>query len=153
MISIGKVRPSLNEFKMYFNDRARNIRPQLMIHHIEINYKNRFPMFFIPLSKTDVIFGSLRPDDGTIHHVAIVRKNDRNVKSKLELIITIALLLDTLKPNLNQKDKQRILERLHLFDEQVDIYNARIFASFEEFDLMLLSAFEAGFYSLTLMYR
>lgn len=153
MISIGGIRPSLNEFKMYFNERVKGIRPHLMIHQVEVNYKHPYPMFFIPITGTDVIFGSLRPEDGTIHHVAIVRQNDGNKKSRLEFLITTALFLDTLKPNLERDEKQRIFERLRFFDDQLDLCNARVFASFKEFDLMLFSTLEAGFFSLTLMYR
>lgn len=153
MISTGRIRPSLNEFKMYFNERAKHIRPHLTIRQIELNYKHRFPMFFIPISETDVIFGCLQPVDGTIHHVAIVRRNCGEKRSRLEFLITTALLLDSIKPHMDREEKKNVFERLRFFDEQVDLCNARVFASFKEFDLMLLSSLEASFFSLTVMYR
>lgn len=153
MIGIRRIRPSLNEFKVFFNEKTRKIRPELIINHIEMNYKQNGSLFFIQMSPLDAIFGSLSSHDGSIHQIAIIRGNDGSSRSKFEFLVAITLMLEALKPNLSLQKKSRLLESVYFFKENHDVFNANVTANFEDIQVMLLSSLEGGFFSFCVSFR
>lgn len=152
MIKMGKIRPSLNEFKVYFNEKARSIRPELLIQKIEINNSNNHTLFLIQLSATDAIVGSISKIDGAIKQVAILRANDGSSKTRFEFIVATTLFLEALKPNMALKEKSRIFESLCFFKEGFDLYNAKITTVIEDVEFMLLSSIKSGFFSICITF-
>ncbi len=147
MISIGRIRPSLNEFKVFFNEKTRKIRPELVIDHISVNQKKNGTLFFIQLNHMDAILGSLSSCDGSIKQIAIIRSNDGTGRSKFEFLIAITLMLEALKPNIEMKKKSKLLESVNFFKSDFDLYNAHVSAIFEDLHVMLLSSLEGRFFS------
>lgn len=153
MIGVGNIRPSINEFKVFYNEQTRPIRPELQIRNVEVYDHHMYPRFFIPLTKTAAIFGCTHNTDGSIQQIAIVRENDGTAKSRFEFILSVTLMMESLKPKMGLKQKSKILEGLQFFNKKIDIYNSQVFSKFEDIHLMLLSSKMAGFFSFSITYR
>lgn len=153
MIGVGRIRPSLNEFKVFFNEKTRNVRPELVIHQIEVKQKNHAHLFFIRINPKDAILGSLSKSDGSIKQIAIIRGNDGSARSKFEFLISITLVLEALRPNMEMKRKSKILESVQFFNKEVDLFNTHVTGTFEDLSLMLLSTVEGGFFTFCITFR
>lgn len=153
MISIGRVRPSLNEFKVYFNDRTHHIRPKWSINKIEVFNRIDGERFFIPFSKTEAIFGCTAKMDGSINQIAFILHNDGTPTSKFEFLIAITLLMDALKPKMNYEKKSKLLNGIQFFNKEANLYTTQQLSSFEDLNLMLLSSQHGGFFSFCASYR
>jgi hypothetical protein len=152
MNRVSVIKPSLNEFRVFFNEKAKMIRPELMIKDIVVHQRNTSDSFFIQLNQSDVILGSLSKENGSIHQLALVRKNDGTARSKFEFLISILILLESLKPKISIKKKSMFLERLNFFNKDFDIYNAKVTATYENLSCSIISSVTAGFFSISLHY-
>lgn len=152
MARLISIRPSLNEFRFYFNEMAKKIRPELMIAEVEIFKKNKYDLFFIPSGPKDAIFGSVSQEDGSIHQIAIIRENDGTSRTKLEFLLSITLVLEAIKPKTELKKKSKVLEQFQFFKREVDVYNLHSTVAYEDLKCTILSSVKGGFFSFCVSY-
>ena len=148
MRKIFEIRPSLNEFIVFFNDNVKNIRPNLLIRKHDLFHKNNCDVFIIQLAKKDMIVGVISQDSGSISQVALIRENDGTSRSKFEFMIGVSLLIETLRPKTEMKRKSKLFEELNFFNKEIDLYNTTSTTKYEGYRCTIYSSTEVGFFSI-----
>jgi len=117
--NFASISPSLREFQNQFNQYAKEVK--LDIRMPEIKTEKDYPSKFnVNLNEYLILMGDLNKDN-SIYDVVLMTSNDGSSETVSQQILTIGGMITAQNPNLKAEDRGRILKKLGLFADKLDL--------------------------------
>lgn len=109
------------EFRDRFNKSAKEMSTDFKITDLKVKPGEVQDVFQYMLTKNLVITGAVNKLDGSVREVMILGSGDGTIDSGIDIIMSMAVLIDSVNPELSAEERGRILRELGIFGDNVDV--------------------------------
>ncbi|MBE3554948.1 MAG: hypothetical protein IMW85_08155 [Thermicanus sp.] len=153
MEGVYHLQPSFNEFRVFFNEKALEIRPNLVIRDYEWFPKRKQDFFLVRYGGNNALYGGISRQTGALQELALIREKDGSSNARLEMVVSSILILEALQLRLSMPEKSRLFEQLGLVGKRDGKEKRERVAHLGNITLRHYSTEGPGFYAFFLQYR
>lgn len=112
-----------NEFKTRFNKASQEFESDLKISNLKVETGTVQNTFQYMLTDRLALLGTVNKADGSIRDISMLGQGDGTVKSGMNILTTMGILIASIDPEISPSERGDILKDLGVMGDNVDIYN------------------------------
>ncbi|WP_035300877.1 hypothetical protein [Brevibacillus thermoruber] len=118
----GTIGMNPEQFKAAFNKASKEFNSDLKINTIKVEEGPVQNSFQVNLTKNLSMVGVVNKKDGSVRSVTMIGVGDGSVKSGVDIILGMGILITATNPEISADDRGKVMEELKLIgDDSVDI--------------------------------
>lgn len=145
--------PSFNEFRLFFNDRVKNLRPNLMIRDYEWYHKKENDFFLIRFDEKSAMYGSVSLKTGGIQDLSLIHYKDGSSSARLEFILGCLTMIESLGLKLSIQEKSHLLEELGIVRMRNGRRSKKYSYALANLRFRFFETVKSGFYALLIQFN
>lgn len=115
----GTIEITPEQFKTKFNVVSQDLDTQFYIHDLVAESDSVQNTFQYALAQTIYLTGSVNKSDGTIRDIIMIAQGDGSISSGADILLAMTLVIATVDPELEAKDRKKIVKKLGLMEKNI----------------------------------